>query len=149
MVQYDPDNFYSQLGISPLMPTDEIKAFITSKQMEARKNRRGQTNKKLNSADDIFIRLQKILDAIGSSKKREKYDYENPQNQVLTVQPSPYDNWLDRKNQIELVTALLVEVLGNNCWLPHPDSLSLWMPTGIDSDLETYLTHYFDNNPEF
>ncbi|WP_420147097.1 hypothetical protein [Spirosoma sp.] len=142
MVQYDPNNYYSQLGISPLMPTDEIKALITEQQMDARRGRRKQTIQQFGSADDTFVRLQQILDAIGSAKKREQYDYDNPHNRVLTVQPDPYDQWLDTQNQAELATAVLIEVLGNDCWLPHPGSLPLWILTKLDSELAAFLSAY-------
>ncbi len=36
-VQYDPNNYYAQLGLSPLDSTRKIKAEITRRQMEAKK----------------------------------------------------------------------------------------------------------------
>lgn len=147
MVQYDSNNFYSQLGISPLMPTDEIKSLITTEQMRAKGAKRGQSAQKFGSAEEDFIVLQKLLDTIGNAKKREQYDYDNPQNQVLTVQPSPYDKWLDPKKQCDLVSAFLVEVLGQECWLPHPDSLPLWLPTNLDPETEAFLVTFTLNHP--
>ncbi|MBK8920281.1 MAG: hypothetical protein IPM81_02050 [Saprospirales bacterium] len=110
--------------------------------MRAKEARRGKAAQKFGSADDAFIGLQKLLDAIGNATKREQYDYDNPHNQVLTVQPSPYDKWLDPKKQCDLVSAFLIEALGQDCWLPHPDSLPLWLPTGLDPELEAFLSTY-------
>jgi hypothetical protein len=128
MVLYDTNNYYSQLGISPLTPTEEIIAMVNTRQMEARHQKNVSDGE---SGDSEFIRLQRILDAIGSAKKRETYDYNNPHNLVLTVQPDPYDKWLDSQYQANLLTAILFEITDGKHEMPHPDSAFLWSPQPI------------------
>jgi hypothetical protein len=141
-VQYDPRNYYSRLGISPLTPTQEIKAAITRKQNEARKRRRFQGEQKFSEADFEFVELQKIAESFASPKKREEYDRLNPQNALLTVQSSDYDNWFESSSRINLVSAWLVEELGQEKFIPTPESLHIWCPKGPDTELLDFLAQH-------
>jgi hypothetical protein len=139
MVRLDLYNAYARLGVSPLLPTDEIKEVINRKRKEVMRKRRTRGDQQFGEEDAEMTRLQAIEDEIGSPKARAQYDRLNPQNVLLTVQPSPGDIWLDAKHRANLVTAWLVEELGRESVLPSPESLALWAPKGLDPDLVDFL----------
>ncbi len=142
LIQYDPNNFYAKLGVSPQASIRDIKSIITKKQNEAKNKKRYEEAGKYGKAEDEFIEWQKIAKAFASPKKREEYDLLNPQSELLTVQASEYDDWLDRFSRIDLVSAWLVEYLGQEKFLPTPDSLHLWCPCGIDTELLSFLEQF-------
>ncbi len=143
-VQHDPNNYYAKLGISPLTPIKEIKAIIISKQMEVKKqlHRCVQKKSKKTALIKKFDKLEKIAKSFASDKKREEYDRLNPQNVLLTVQLSDTHDWLDQSSRINFVSAWLVEELGREKFLPTPESLQLWCPGGLDTELFDFLEQY-------
>lgn len=141
-VQYDPNNYYAILGVSPLTSTQEIKNQINRMRKVALEKRRGIVDQKFSDVDEEVIKLQEIEQAIGSPQKRETYDRLNPQNELLTVQPGIYDRWFDPRYRIDLVSAWLLEELGQEQFLPSPESVHLWAPQGIDPELLAFLTQF-------
>jgi hypothetical protein len=145
-VQYDPNNYYAILGISPLTNTREIKAIITRKQMDINRQLRQcahvQEKSKKEKLIKDFDNLQKISEAFDSERKREEYDRLNPQNALLTVQPSDNHDWLDRSSRLNFVSAWLVEELGSEKFLPTPGSFHLWCPGGLDTELIDFLSQH-------
>jgi hypothetical protein len=152
LVQFDSNNYYSQLGISPLTPTNEIKSLIVRKQNEVKNSRRYQAEQKFGFIEDEFIKLQKIDEALCSDKKREIYDRMNPQNELLTIQLNSIDIWFDHHYQADFVTTWLLEEFGQSSFLPSASSVALWTPSGIDSELikllETYQKENIKKNDE-
>jgi hypothetical protein len=142
MVRLDLYNAYARLGVSPLMPTDGIKEVINHKRREVMRQRRSRGEQQFGEEEAEMTRLQAIEDEIGSPKARAQYDRLNPQNALLTIQPSPGDIWLDPKHRASLATAWLVEELGREAPLPSPESLSLWASKGLDPDLVDFLTAF-------
>jgi hypothetical protein len=147
-VQYDPNNYYAQLGLSPLDSTRKIKAEITRRQMEAKKRSLSKQSQEFGADEEEFDRLQKITEVFGSNKKREKYDLLNPQSELLTVQPSPDDRWFDPQYRIDLVSAWLLEELGQQLFLPAAESLSLWAPKAIEPELIEILARCMEEKPD-
>ncbi len=141
-VQYDPENYYAKLGISPLTPTREIKKIITRKQNDAKKRRRLRAGGKFSEEDHEFNELQRIMESFASSKKREEYDRLNPQSELLTVQWNEYDDWFDKNSQVDFVSAWLIEELGQEKFLPTPGALQLWCPGGLDVELLDFLAQF-------
>jgi hypothetical protein len=146
-VQYDPNNYYAQLGVSPLTSTQEIGEIITRKRNEALRSRGSQTQQKFGESDEAAIKFQEIDKAIGSPKKRELYDRLHPQNELLTVQPGFYDRWFDPQYRIELISAWLLEELGPERFLPTPECLHLWAPHGVDPELLAFLAQFEADSP--
>jgi hypothetical protein len=141
-IQYDPNNYYAQLGVSPLTSTQEIGELITRKRNEALRVRGSQVQQKFGESDEAAIKFQEIDKAVGSPKKRELYDRLNPQNELLTVQPGFYDRWFNPHYRMELISAWLLEELGSERFLPSPECLPLWAPNGIDPELLTFLAQF-------
>jgi hypothetical protein len=143
-VQYDPNNYYAKLGISPLTPIKEIKAIIIRKQMEIKNqlHRSSQQKSKKTKYIKEFDKWQKIGESFASPKKREEYDRLNPQSELLTVQLSDYDDWFERSSRLDLVSAWLVKELGQEKFLPTPGSLQLWCPMGLDPELLDFLAQF-------
>ena len=130
MVQLDSDNAYARLGVSPLLPTTEIKEVINRKRKEVMRRRRTRGEQRFGEEEAEMTRLQAIEDEIGTPKARARYDRLNPQNALLTVQPGPSDSILDPASRAGLATAWLVEELGRESSLPTAESLALWAPRG-------------------
>jgi hypothetical protein len=139
LVRLDLYNAYARLGASPLMSTEEIKALVLRKRKELMRKRRTKGQQQFGEEEAEITALQEIEDEIGTPKARARYDRENPQNELLTIQPSPNDRGLDPRHRTGLVTAWLVEELGREAALPSADSLALWAPGGIDDDLNAFL----------
>ncbi len=141
-VQLDTNNAYARLGASPLMSTDEIKALVQRKRKELMRKRRTRGQQQFGEEEAEITSLQEIEDLIGSPKARARYDEMNPRNELLTIQPSPGDRWLDPKHRSGLVSAWLVEELGESALLPSPDCLQFWAPSGIGDDLAAFLAAF-------
>ena len=142
MVQLDPDNAYARLGVSPLLPTAEIKEVINRKRKEVNRRRRTRADQHFGEEDAEMTRLQAIEDEIGTPKARARYDRLNPQNALLTVQPGPGDSLLDPGSRAGLATAWLIEELGREAPLPTAESLALWAPGGLDPELVAFLAPF-------
>ena len=91
MVRLDLHNAYARLGVSPLLPTDEIKEVINRKRKEVMRRRRTRGEQQFGEEEAEMTRLQAIEDEIGTPKARARYDRLNPQNALLTIQPGPGD----------------------------------------------------------
>lgn len=148
MVQLDPDNAYARLGVSPLLPTAEIKEIINRKRKEVMRRRRTRGEQMFGEEEAEMTRLQAIEDEIGTPKARARYDRLNPQNALLTVQPGPDDAILDPGSRGGLATAWIVEELGREGSLPTPESLAFWAPRGLDPDLVAFLAAFATAGPE-
>lgn len=58
------------------------------------------------------------------------------------MQPAPHDRWLDPRRRDGLITAWLVEELGQAVTLPSPESLALWAPSGVSPELAALLSMF-------
>ncbi|MEO1262696.1 MAG: hypothetical protein AAFZ15_28070 [Bacteroidota bacterium] len=148
LIQYDESNYYSFLGVSPLASAKEIKSIITKKQNEAKGRKRYQISSQFGEAETEFGKLQKILEHIGTEDKKQNYDRINPHNELLTVQLGENESWMEGMVQINFVSSLLSEVLGKDQFLPTPSSLPLWVPKGIDAELQNFLSQFIEYNNE-
>jgi hypothetical protein len=142
MVRLDLYNAYARLGVSPLLPTDEIKEVINRKRKEVMRQRRTRGEQQFGEEEAEMTRLQAIEDEIGTPKARARYDRLNPQNALLTIQPGLHDVCLDSKHRAGLATAWVVEQLGHASSLPSPESIALWASQGLDTDLVAFLTSF-------
>ena len=142
MVGLDLHNAYARLGVSPLLPTDEIKEVINRKRKEVMRRRRTRGEQQFGEEEAEMTRLQAIEDEIGTPRARARYDRLNPQNALLTIQPAPRDLGLDPKHRVGLATAWLIEALGRASPLPSPESLSLWAFQGLAPDLVAFLSAF-------
>jgi hypothetical protein len=142
LVRLDLHNAYARLGVSPLMSTDDIKDVINRRRKEVMRRRRTRGEQQFGEEEAEMTRLQAIEDEIGAPKDRARYDRLNPQNALLTVQPSPHDAWLDPKRRAGVVTAWLVEELGRECLLPSPECLAFWAPGGLDPESVAFLSGF-------
>jgi hypothetical protein len=135
MVGLDLHNSYARLGVSPLLPTEEIKEVINRKRKELMRRRRTRADQQFGEEEAEMTFLQAIENEIGTAKARAQYDRLNPQNILLTIQPAPADASLDPRYRAGLVTAWLVEELGRESPLPSAEALSLWAPHGLDPEV--------------
>jgi hypothetical protein len=142
LVHLDLYNAYARLGVSPLMSTEEIKAVVQRKRKELMRRRRTRGQQQFGEEEAEITALQAIEDEIGTPRARAQYDQAHPQNELLTVQPSPHDRWLDPKHRAGLVSDWLVEELGRDCLLPSPESLSLWAPRELPPELAAFLAAF-------
>jgi hypothetical protein len=142
LVRLDLYNAYARLGVSPLLSTEEIKVEVQRKRKELMRKRRARSQQQFGDEEAEITRLQAIEDEIGTPKARARYDQANPQNELLTVQLSPHDRWLDPRHRASLVTAWLVEELGRDGLLPSAESLRLWAPLGLDAELTVFLAGF-------
>jgi hypothetical protein len=142
MVGLDVHNAYARLGVSPLLPTDEIKEIINRKRKELVRRRRTRADQQFGAEEAEMTSLQAIEDEIGTPKARARYDRVNPQNLLLTVQPAPGDAGLDPGYRSGLVTAWLVEELGRESRIPSAEALSLWAPHGLGPEIIEFLAGF-------
>jgi hypothetical protein len=142
LVRLDLENAYARLGVSPRMATEEIKEVINSKRKEVMRRRRTREAQQFGAEEAEMTRLQEIEDEIGSTRARARYDRANPQNSLLTIQPSPSDRWLDPKHRAGLATAWIIEELGREHPLPSPECLPFWAPGGLEPDLVAFLAEF-------
>jgi hypothetical protein len=138
----DPDNAYARLGASPLSSIDDIKKLLSEKRGKAMAARRAKGQAATGDEEAEIIALQDIEKQIGSPQTRAAYDREHPQNALLTVQPPPRDRAFEPARTAALVTAWLVEELGPEALINHPDAYALWLPHGLDPDVATQLAQY-------
>ena len=131
---------YARLGVSPHLPTEEIKEVINRKRRESMRRRRARADQQFGEEEAEMTRLQAIEDEIGTPRARVRYDRLNPQNALLTVQPAPADARLEAGYRAGLVTAWLIEQLGRDHPLPSAEALFLWAPLGIDSEVRSLLS---------
>jgi hypothetical protein len=110
MVRLDLYNAYARLGVSPLLPTDEIKEVINRKRKEVMRQRRTRGEQQFGKEDAEMTRLQAIEDEIGTPRSRARYDRLNPQNALLTIQPGRHDICLQSKDRAGLATAWVAPV---------------------------------------
>ncbi len=139
MVGLDLHNAYARLGVSPLLPTEEIKEVINRKRKELMRRRRTRADQQFGEEEAEMTLLQAIEDEIGTPKARARYDRLNPQNVLLTIQPAPADASLDPRYRAGLITAWLVEELGRESRIPSAEALSLWAPHGLDPEIVELL----------
>ena len=138
----DPENAYAKLGASPLSSLDEIKKILSDKRGKAMAARRAKGQSASGDDEAEIIELQAIEKQIGTQLARELYDREHPQNALLTVQPAPRDRAFEPAKIASLVTAWLVEELGADTLLLHPDAYWLWLPGGLDAELAAQLAPF-------
>jgi hypothetical protein len=138
----DPENAYAKLGASPLATTDELKKLLSEKRGKAMAARRAKGQGTFGDEEQEIIELQAIEKQIGDPRARARYDREHPQNALLTVQPAPRDRALEPARIGGLVTAWLLDELGAEALLLHPDAYWLWLPSGLDPELATQLAPY-------
>jgi hypothetical protein len=142
LIRLDLYNAYARLGVSPLLSTEEIKAAVQRKRKELMRRRRARTQQQFGEEEAEITALQAIEDEIGSPRARARYDQAHPQNELLTIQPSPHDRWLDPKHRSGLVTDWLLEELGRDVLLPSPESLRFWAPRGLDPEVAAFLAEF-------
>jgi hypothetical protein len=143
----DVDNPYARLRVSPLASLDEIKRAASEqrgKWMAARRAEGQQGSAELEAA---IIAIQDIEREIGTAAARAAYDREHPQNTLLTVQPAPRDRAFGPAGAAGLVTAWLLEELGADALLVHPDAHWLWLPAGGCPDLLRELARFLEARP--
>ena len=140
----DPENAYAKLGASPLASLDEIKKILSDKRGKAMAARRAKGQAASGDDEAEIIELQLLEKHIGSAAAREAYDREHPQNALLTVQPAPRDRAFEPHKIASLVTAWLVEELGADAMLLHPDAYWLWLPGGLDAELAAQLAPFLE-----
>ncbi|MEO8700004.1 MAG: hypothetical protein ABI867_08165 [Kofleriaceae bacterium] len=138
----DIENAYARLGASPLATTDEIKKLLSEKRGKAMAARRAKGQGAFGEEEQEIIELQAIEKQIGDPRARARYDHEHPQNALLTVQPAPRDRSLEPAGITGLATAWLLDELGAEALLLHPDAYWLWLPSGIDPELVAQLAPY-------
>lgn len=142
----DPENAYAKLGASPLASLDEIKKILSDKRGKAMAARRAKGQSASGDDEAEIIELQAIEKQIGSAASREAYDREHPQNALLTVQPAPRDRAFEPQKIASLVTAWLVDELGSDTMLLHPDAYWLWIPGGLDAELAAQLAPFSETS---
>lgn len=135
----DPENAYGRLGSSPLASIDEIKKLLSDKRGKAMAARRAKGQGAAGDDEAEIMELQAIEKLIGAPATREAYDREHPQNALLTVQPAPRDRAFEPARIASLVTTWLVDELGPEAMLLHPDAYWLWLPGGLDPELAAQL----------
>ncbi|HEX7836201.1 MAG TPA: hypothetical protein VF469_01995 [Kofleriaceae bacterium] len=138
----DPDNAYARLGAPPLATTDEIKKLLSDKRGKAMAARRAGGQQAFGAHEQDIIELQAIEKQIGTPAARAAYDREHPQNALLTVQSAPRDKAFEPAGVAALVTAWLVDELGPDAMLLHPDAYWLWLPGGLDAELAAQLAPF-------
>jgi hypothetical protein len=143
----DPENAYARLGASPLSSTDDIKKLLSEKRGKAMAARRARGQQAFGDEEQEIIELQAIEKQIGSPAARDRYDREHPQNALLTVQPAPRDRALEPARIGGLVTAWLLEELGAEALLLHPDAYWMWLPGGLDPELAAQLAPFARAEP--
>jgi hypothetical protein len=138
----DPNNAYARLGVSPLLGTEDIRAFISNLRGKVVGARRGQAAQGFGAAEAEMARLQEIEAEIGTPRARLAYDQAHPQNELLTVQPGPDDRRFEPRERANLVAAWLGEELGPGGLFPSPECRALWSLGGIDGALAEVLARF-------
>jgi hypothetical protein len=143
MLGFSRENAYAQLGVSPLVPSEEISARISTLLAEARRRVRAKASKSANDTDEQeILRLQKIDEEIGDPKRRKAYDEKYPQNLLLTVQPSPAEEVWRRHRRAGLISRWVYESVGEASFVPTPTCARLWAPSGVDRAILDFLAGF-------
>lgn len=147
-LRLDLDNAYARLGISPLASTAEISSRIAELRREAMRRVRDKLQRSFDDPDEARIhQLDRIDEEIGDERRRRLYDEQNPQNVLLTVQPSRSEQLRLRHRRAALVTEWLREELPADACLPTPQCLRLWAPAGVPADLLRDLAPFARSAP--
>lgn len=136
----DPNNAYARLGVSPLLDTDEIRAFVSALRGKVVGARRGAAGKGFGAAEAEMTRLQEIEAEIGTPRARLAYDQAHPQNELLTVQPAAEDRRFEPRQRAALVSAWLRDELSPEGVFPSPECRALWSLSGLDAGLAELLS---------
>lgn len=147
-IAIDIENPYARLGVSPLAGIDEIKRAAGEQRARWMAKRRSEGATGSPEIETKIIEVQDIENQIGTPAARTAYDREHPQNVLLTVQPGPRDRSFGPGGAGALITAWLIEQLGPEAMLVHPDAHWLWLPAGLDSVLVDELVRFRIDNPE-
>lgn len=143
----DPSNAYARLGVSPLLATDDIRAFISNLRSKMVGARRGVAAQGFGAAEAEMARLQEIEAEIGTPRARLAYDQAHPQNELLTVQPGVDDRRFEPQERAKLVSAWLVEELRPEGQFPSPECHALWSLSGIDAEFSNFLAGFLRETP--
>jgi hypothetical protein len=143
----DVDNPYARLGVSPLAGIDEIKRVASEQRGKWMAQRRAEGQQAAAGTEAEIIAIQDVEQQIGTPAARALYDREHPQNVLLTVQPAPRDRAFSAAGTSALVTAWLVEELGADAMVVHPDAHWLWLPAGLDAELLGELARFEGHAP--
>jgi hypothetical protein len=139
----DLKNAYARLGVSPLASDKEISDRIGKLRAAAVKRLKAKGNAAIDDPDQQeAFRLDKIEEEIGDPRKRKVYDEKHPQNILLTVQPSPTEQAWARHRKAGLISNWVQSELGEDALCPTPSCLRLWAPSGLESDLISFLGAY-------
>jgi hypothetical protein len=137
----DLNNAYARLGISPLESTDKIKSLIDDLRGKAMKKAKASAGRSPEDEEHIH-RLDNINREIGTPEGRKRYDERNPQNNMLTLQPSPTEQFWSRHRLDGLISEWLLEELGQDVVIPSFHCLKFWSPQKIEDDLLAFLTKF-------
>lgn len=144
-VSLDLENLYEELELSPQATLQEIKAVINERRKASIRKKKelqmqsGRSRQEFGEAEAELAKLVKIEKTLGTAKARAAYDAKNPQNELLTVQPSPRDRWLDPRYRADLATAWLLEELGIEASIPSPSNSEFWIPDGQVAELAKFI----------
>ena len=145
LLRIDLDNAYSRLEVSPLDSTEEIANKIANLRAAAIRRIRQKPTIAPDDKDQAEVnRLDRISEEIGDSLKRKMYDQENPQNLLLTVQPSQIEQSSLRYRRAGLISEWLYDELGEDCFLPSPRCLHLWAPSGVGEAVLNFILCYVE-----
>jgi len=136
-LRLDLQNAYAQIQVSPLVADEEISAAIAKRRGEA--NRRARARGDRGEDLDEILQLDRIFELIGDPKKRKAYDEANPQNSLLTVQPSLTEQAFAKHRRAAQISEWLRTELGATEILPSPSCQKLWAPSGLARELEAFL----------
>lgn len=144
-LRLDLQNAYAQIQVSPLVGDEEISAAIAKRRGEA--NRRARARGDRGEDLEEVLQLDRIFELIGDPKKRKAYDEANPQNSLLTVQPSLTEQAFAKHRRAAQISEWLRMELGDAEILPSPSCQKLWAPSGLARELEAFL-ETFVSQPE-
>jgi hypothetical protein len=71
MVGIDPNNPYSQLGVSPLESTETIRRIGNERIRELRRHLKSRTTQAFSEVEAEIVRIQAILETIASPRHRQ------------------------------------------------------------------------------
>lgn len=133
----DPNNAYARAGVAPSMTSQEIRRELTRKHAKLSGDAKLSGGRK--ELTEQLEQLGGLLDQLGDAKRRARYDAEHPENELLTVQPSGRDAMPAPARLAALATGWLLDEGDPEAWLPHPESLSIWCPGGVSTELTEFL----------
>jgi len=115
---------------------------LSDKRGKAMAAARARGQQSFGHEEQEIVELQAIEKLIGAPATREAYDQLHPQNALLTVQPASRDRAFEPAHTAALVTGWLLEELGPEAMLLHPDAYWLWLPGGLDPELAATLAGF-------